>query len=87
MLQEHLHNVLFSVGNVYIADYGNNRIRKIVVSTGVITTIAGTGVGSYSGDGDQATAATLYAPSGVSLDASGTIASSLILPDSNSFIY
>jgi hypothetical protein len=59
------------LGNVYIADRNNNRIRKVTVSTGIITTIAGTGTGSYSGDNGPATSATLYRPSGVSLDASG----------------
>ena len=44
-------------GNVYVADAGNNSIRYINASTGVITTIAGTGVAGYSGDGGQATAA------------------------------
>ena len=58
---------------MYVADTSSSRIRKITVSTGIITTIAGTGVGSYSGDGDQATSATLNNPTGVSLDASGTI--------------
>ena len=72
---------------MYIADYGNHRIRKIVVSSGIITTIAGNGIGSYSGDNGQATAATLNCPSGVSLDVSGTIASSLMLPDSYFLIY
>ena len=56
------------VGNVYVADYGNNRVRKVTVSTGVISTIAGTGVASYSGDGGVATSATLNAPIGVALD-------------------
>ena len=60
-----------SIGNVYIADTYNNRIRKETVSTGIITTIAGTGTGSYSGDEAAATSATLYYPSGVVLDSSG----------------
>ncbi len=63
---------LDSSGNVYIADSGNNRIRKVTVSTGIITSIAGTGTGSYSGDNGQATSAAVYAPSGVALDSSGT---------------
>ena len=56
---------------MYIADTGNNRIRK--VSTGIITTIAGTGSTSYSGDNGAATSATLYYPYGVAVDASGRI--------------
>ena len=51
-----------NIGNVYIADYGNNRIRKVTVSTGIITTIAGTGTASYSGDNGAATSATLNHP-------------------------
>ena len=62
-----------NIGNVYIADTYNNRIRKVTVSTGIITTIAGTGTGSYSGDDGAATSATLYYPTGVALDASGRI--------------
>ena len=58
---------------MYIADYLNNRIRKVTVSTGIISTIAGTGSGSYSGDNGAATSATLYRPSGVAVDASGRI--------------
>ena len=54
---------------MYIADHGNNRIRK--VSTGIITTIAGTGTYGYSGDNGAATSAALYYPSAVALDASG----------------
>ena len=60
-----------NIGNVYIADYANHRIRKI--STGIITTIAGTGTASYSGDNGAATSATLNGPDGVALDASGRI--------------
>ena len=60
------------LGNVYIADTYNSRIRKVTGSTGIITTIAGTGTQFYSGDNGQATAATLYYPVGVSLDASGS---------------
>ncbi len=60
-------------GNVYIADSYNNAIRAIAVSTGIITTIAGTGIASYSGDGDVATSATLYNPSGVTVDSSGNV--------------
>ena len=63
-----------NIGNVYIADVGNNRIRKVTVSTGIITTIAGSSTsGSYSGDNGAATSATLNCPSGVALDASGRI--------------
>ena len=60
-----------NIGNVYIADSHNNRIRKVTVSTGIITTIAGTGTSSYSGDNGAATSATLNYPHGVTLDASG----------------
>ena len=38
-------------GNVYFAEYNNNRVRKITVSTGIITTVVGTGSLSYGGDG------------------------------------
>jgi hypothetical protein len=42
---------LDAAGNLYIGDYGNQRIRKISKATGIITTIAGTGVSGFSGDG------------------------------------
>ena len=58
---------------MYIADYGNIRIRKVTVSTGIITTIAGTGSAGYIGDNGAATSATLNDPRGVALDASGII--------------
>ena len=57
---------------MYIADYGYHRIRKVTVSTGIISTLAGTGTGSYSGDGGAATSATLKSPHAVGVDSSGT---------------
>ena len=62
-----------NIGNVYIADTYNHRIRKVTVSTGIITTIAGTGTASYSGDNGAATSATLNNPFGVAVDVSGRI--------------
>ena len=62
-----------NIGNVYIADYDNHRIRKVMVSTLIISTIAGTGSTTFSGDNGAATSATLYYPRGVALDASGRI--------------
>ena len=62
---------LFPLGNVYIADLKNNRIRKVTVSTGIISTIAGTGTTSFSGDNGPATSATLHWPEGVAVDSSG----------------
>jgi hypothetical protein len=61
-----------SMGNVYIAELGTNRIRKINTS-GIITTVAGTGVASYNGDGIPATAATLRSPVGVVMDKAGNM--------------
>jgi len=61
-----------SAGNIYIADTGNRRIRKINAS-GFISTIAGTGVNGYSGDGGPATLASLSNPQGVAADAQGNI--------------
>lgn len=56
-----------SQGNVYIADVFNHRIRK-VDPTGVISTVAGTGVAGYSGDGGPAVNAQLNMPYGILLD-------------------
>ncbi len=62
-----------TAGNIYIADWFNNRIRKVTASTGIITTIAGNGAAGYSGDGGQATSAQLYYPQGVAVDADGNV--------------
>jgi sugar lactone lactonase YvrE len=59
-------------GNVYIADTGNCRIRK-VANDGVITTIAGNGNCGFSGDGGPATTAMLNAPRGVAVDSAGNV--------------
>ena len=60
------------IGNIYVADMQNERIRKIDTS-GIITTIAGTGVENYFGDGGPATAAEFNYPSDVKLDPAGNI--------------
>jgi hypothetical protein len=57
---------------MYIADYYNNRIRK-VNSKGIINTIAGDGTGGYFGDGGSATSAEINGPEGVAVDASGNV--------------
>ncbi len=67
------HSLNPHLGNVYIADNGNHRIRKVTVSTGIITTYAGTGSTTFSGDGGAATSAALYRPSGVALDSTGSL--------------
>lgn len=60
-------------GNLIIADGGNNRIRRVDKDTGIITTIAGTGVQGFSGDGGPATAATFFRPSNLAYDAEGNL--------------
>jgi adhesin/invasin len=61
-----------SSGNMYIADSGNNRVRKVTPS-GVITTVAGAGVPGGGGDGGQATAGQLNNPFGLAVDSSGNL--------------
>ena len=59
-------------GNVYIADSSNNKIR-LVTSSGIITTFAGTGVSGSSGDGGAAISAQLFYPTGVAVDGDGNV--------------
>ena len=65
-------------GNLYIADFSNDRIRK-VDSTGTITTVAGGGRGNGLGNGGPAVLARLNGPAGVAVDGSGN----LYIADSN----
>ncbi len=58
-------------GHLYIADADNLRIRRVDASTGVVTTVAGTGESGYSGDGGPATEANITGPSGISVDGAG----------------
>jgi len=68
------HGIAFdSAGNLYIADTGNNRVRKIDTN-GIITTVAGSsGVGGFGGDGGPATKALLNYPVGVATDPAGNL--------------
>jgi sugar lactone lactonase YvrE len=62
-----------AVGNLYIVDTDNNRIRRVAAATGVITTVAGNGDGDFYGDGGPATSAALWSPRGVALDSGGNL--------------
>ncbi len=64
---------LDSAGNIYFADTVNHRVRKIVSTSGNITTVAGNGTPGFLGDAGQATAAELNSPSGVVVDNSGNL--------------
>ncbi len=65
--------VLDPGGNIYIADSGNNRVRKVNGATGVITTIAGNMDEAFGGDGGPAPAAGLYGPYSVFVDQAGDL--------------
>lgn len=62
-----------ALGNIYIADRFNYRIRKVDKTTGIISTIAGIGTNGYTGDGGLAANAQLGTTSGLALDASGNL--------------
>ena len=57
-----------AAGNIFIDDYGNQRVREVNAATGLISTIAGTGVAGYNGDGIAATSAQLNRPIDVAVD-------------------
>ena len=61
-----------SAGNVYVADFNNHRIRKIDTS-GIITTIAGTGNLVFNGDGKPALESNFGEPTGVATDTEGNL--------------
>ena len=62
---------LLLIGNLYVADIGNHRIRKVTFSTGIISTFAGTGSEGYSGDDGAASSAKVNFPHSVALDSQG----------------
>jgi sugar lactone lactonase YvrE len=61
-----------ATGTVYFTDYNNNRVRKISTG-GIISTVAGTNVQGYSGDGNSAGLAELNGPRGIAIDAAGNL--------------
>jgi sugar lactone lactonase YvrE len=61
-----------AAGNLFVADTLNHRVRQ-VSPNGIITTVAGTGVDGFSGDGGEATAAQLNSPDGVAVDSAGNL--------------
>jgi len=65
--------VVDAKGNLFIADWGNNRIRKVSSTDSTISTIAGNGTAGYGGDNGLASASQLNSPFGLALDASGTL--------------
>ncbi|MCI0625520.1 MAG: IPT/TIG domain-containing protein [Acidobacteria bacterium] len=61
-----------SIGNLFVADTGNHRIRK-VTPAGIISTVAGRGTGNFTGDGGPAVEAQLDYPSGIVVDGAGNL--------------
>jgi len=60
-------------GNLFIAEYDGHLVRRVDAVTGIITTVAGTGIKSSTGDGNPAINATLNSPQGIAFDASGNL--------------
>jgi uncharacterized protein (TIGR03437 family) len=64
--------VVDATGAIYFSEFSNNRVRKITPD-GTINTVAGTGTAGFSGDGGQATVASLNGPLGLALDGTGNL--------------
>ena len=60
-------------GHLLIADTMNNRVRRVDAASGIMSTVAGTGEEGFDGDGDSATLARLMQPSGITVDAEGSV--------------
>jgi trimeric autotransporter adhesin len=60
-------------GNLYICDLNNNRIRRVDLNTGIISTFVGNGAAGYSGDGGAATTAMLNGPTDICSDKQGNL--------------
>lgn len=76
------HSVAFdTAGDMYITDWSNHRIRKVTTSTGMITTVAGTGKEGNSYDVGNATSVAIPFPGGIAIDVAGNIYFSCIQPD------
>ncbi len=65
-------------GDLYISDFYNQRIRKVTKSSSTISTIAGSGSTTFSGDNGLATSASLYSPIGVAVDTAGSLILSIL---------
>ena len=62
-----------ALGDMYFSEFLNNVIRMVRKSTGIISTVVGTGIAGYSGDGGLATSAKLNQPAGLAFDATGNM--------------
>jgi DNA-binding beta-propeller fold protein YncE len=65
--------VFDAAGNLYFADTGNHKIRRVDARSGAITTVAGSGTKGFAGDGGPATQAQLNEPYGLALDSAGNL--------------
>jgi sugar lactone lactonase YvrE len=62
-----------SAGNLYIADYMNNRVVRVEAASGILTLVAGNGAAASAGDGGPASMASVHGPAGLALDAAGNL--------------
>ncbi|HTK21154.1 MAG TPA: hypothetical protein VL442_16640 [Mucilaginibacter sp.] len=67
------HIVCDDQGNLYISDLSNSRIRRVDSKTGIVQTIAGTGLTDFNGDGHTALTTNLYIPFGIAMDKEGNL--------------
>lgn len=65
--------VVDSSGNIFFAENGDGKVRKVTIATNIITTVVGAGTNGFGGDGSSAVKALLNFPTGVALDSSGNI--------------